>query len=97
MKRVKKYLLAFELEAGQDLIEALESITAEIKAGDSAGFTGYYSLYSQAYRVNDIGMETPAPSFPKPANSGWLSMSDNLGATASEALALADFIRDITK
>lgn len=97
MKRVKKYLLAFELEAGQDLIETLESITAEIKQGDSAGFAGYYTLYSQAYKVNDIGMETPAPSFPKPTNQGYLSLSDNLDATTSEALQILDFIRDITK
>ena len=96
MKR-KEYLLNFTLKPGDDLIEALETITAEIKAGKPDGLDYYFSLYSQAYEYDNLGRPIKALGMPKPKGEGYLSLPDNLKATQSEALCLTTLIKDITK
>lgn len=96
MKRTK-YLLSFTLEPGEDLVEALETITAEIKAGKPDGLDYYYSLYSRAYTYDNLGRPLKLPNLPKQKGMGYLSLPDNLTATVSEALDLTTLIKDFTK
>ena len=96
MKRTK-YLLNFTLEPGEDLVEALETITAEIKAGKSDSLDHYFSLYSQSYSYDNLGRPHKLPNLPKQKGQGYKSLPNNLSATVSEALDLTTLIKDFTK